>query len=322
MADDLHRAFAQLRDAVLDDEHLVRALASGRRRGQPQPRWRRVELRYVDLKAGRHLQLTAYDDTQAHVTNRQDAAAAVDELLAEPFANWHVETTTHTHQLRVTKKGEPLLHTSERAEPVTPQRTHDHTKQRLLPEDHRVLRALGISDAQGRVKPSRQAKYRQVEEFLRALAVAIEDATRTGKLREPTPQDPLRVVDLGCGNAYLTFAAHAWLSEQMPVRLVGVDVKEQSRRHNTEVAEELGLAERAVVRRRRHQGRHPPGTAGHRARPARLRHRHRRRPLPGSRLGCRPGPRGALLSPRHLRSAAPGPRTGRVRRDDARRDPP
>jgi len=241
MVDDLHRAFAQLRDAVLDDEHLVRALASGRRRGRPHPRWRRVELRYVDLKAGRHLQLTAYDDTQAHVTNRQDAAAAVDELLAEPFANWHVETTTHTHQLRVTKKGEPLLHTSEHVEPVTPRRTHDHTKQRLLPEDHRVLRALGISDAQGRVKPSRQAKYRQVEEFLRALAVAIDDATRTGKLREPTPQAPLRVVDLGCGNAYLTFAAHAWLSEQMPVSLVGIDVKEQSRRHNTEVAESLSL---------------------------------------------------------------------------------
>ena len=239
MADDLHRAFAQLRDAVLDDEHLVRALASGRRRGQPQPRWRRVELRYVDLKAGRHLQVTAYDDTQAHVTNRQDAAAAVDELLAEPFANWHVETTTHTHQLRVTKKGEPLLHTSERAEPVTPQRSHDHTKQRLLPEDHprapsaRHLRRAGPGEAvpPGEVPPGRGVPARP--------GVAIDDATRTGKLREPTPQDPLRVVDLGCGNAYLTFAAHAWLSEQMPVRLVGVDVKEQSRRHNTEVAEEL-----------------------------------------------------------------------------------
>jgi SAM-dependent methyltransferase len=243
MTDDLHPAFAQLRDAVLDDEHLVRALASGRRRGQPQPRWRRVELRYVDLKAGRHLQVTTYDETQAHVTNRQDAAVAIDELLAEPFANWHVETTSHTHQLRVTKKGEPLLHSSKRVEPVPPQRSHDQTKQRLLPEDHPVLTALGISDAQGRVKPSRQAKYRQVEEFLRALDAAIEDATRTGKLRTPTQEDPLRVVDLGCGNAYLTFAAHAWLSERLPVRLVGVDVKEQSRRHNTEVANELGLTD-------------------------------------------------------------------------------
>jgi SAM-dependent methyltransferase len=243
MAEEPPQALDQIRSAVLDDEHLVRALATGRRRGQPEPRWRRVELRYVDLKAGRRLQMTAFDDTQAHVTNHEDAGAALEELLEEPFANWHVETTSHTHQLRVTKKGQALLHSTERAEQVVPDRGHDQAKQRLLPEDHPVLRALGISDAQGRVKPSRQAKYRQVEEFLRELSTAIEDATRSRKLRTPTPEDPLRVVDLGCGNAYLTFTAHAWLRDQMPVRLVGVDVKEQSRRHNTEVAEQLGVAD-------------------------------------------------------------------------------
>ncbi|MCW2848501.1 MAG: SAM-dependent methyltransferase [Marmoricola sp.] len=243
MADELPRALARLREVVLDGEHLVRALASGRRRGLPEPRWRRVELRYVDLKAGRRLQVTAYDDTQAHVTNHEHADAALADLMAEPFANWHVETTTETHQLRVTKKGQPLLHTTRRAEPVTPDRGHDHVKQRLLPEDHPVLKALGISDAQGRIKPSRQAKYRQVEEFLRELSSAIDDATRSGKLRVPTAEHPLRIVDLGCGNAYLTFAAHAWLRDQWPVHLVGVDVKEQSRRHNTEVAERLGVAD-------------------------------------------------------------------------------
>jgi len=243
MAEPLLRALSRLRSEILDDEHLVRALASGRRRGQPEPRWRRIELRYVDLKAGRHLQLTAYDDTQAHVSNHADPREVLDELLDEPFANWHVETTTHAHQLRVTKKGQALLHSAERTEQVSAQRSHDQTKERLLPEDHPALVALGISDQQGRVKPSRQGKYRQVEEFLRALSVAIEDAQRTGKLRTPTEEDPLRVVDLGCGNAYLTFAAHAWLHERLPVRLIGVDVKEQSRRHNTEVAERLGVAD-------------------------------------------------------------------------------
>jgi SAM-dependent methyltransferase len=54
----------------------------------------------------------------------------------------------------------------------------------------------------------------------------------------------LRIVDLGCGNAYLTFAAHAWLRRRgLPVRLTGVDVKEQSRAHNTAVAERLGVAD-------------------------------------------------------------------------------
>jgi hypothetical protein len=227
MAEPLLQALSRLRSEILDDEHLVRALASGRRRGQPEPRWRRVELRYVDLKAGRHLQLTAYDETQAHVSNHTDPSELLDELFDEPFANWHVETTTHTHQLRVTKKGEALLHSAERKEQVAPQRGHDQAKERLLPEDHPALLALGISDERGRVKPSRQGKYRQVEEFLRALSVAMDDAQRSGKLRTPTPEDPLRVVDLGCGNAYLTFAAHAWLHG----------------RHNTEVAERLGIAD-------------------------------------------------------------------------------
>src|SRR3954468_7935314 len=122
MAEPLPEALERLRGEILDDDHLVRALASGRRRGQPEPRWRRVELRYVDLKAGRHLQLTAYDDTQAHVSNHADPREVLDELLGEPFANWHVETTTHTHQLRVTKKGEALLHSAERKEPLAPRR--------------------------------------------------------------------------------------------------------------------------------------------------------------------------------------------------------
>ena len=51
------------------------------------------------------------------------------------------------------------------------------------------------------------------------------------------------MVDLGCGNAYLTFAAHAWLRERFPVRTTGVDVKEQSRRHNAEIAQGLGIAD-------------------------------------------------------------------------------
>ena len=248
MAEPLLRALARMRGLLLDDAVLLRAVASGRQKGQ-SPRWRRVEMRYVDLKAGRHLQVTAYDETQAHTSNHVtgDAARnAVDDLLDEPFGNWHVETTTETHQVRVTKKLEAMVHTSPRisaAPDVEEARAHDRKKPRLLPEDDPVLRALGISDEQGRVKPSRQAKYRQVEEFLRTLGPALDDALSSGRLRTPTADDPLRVVDLGCGNAYLTFAGHRYLTSlrDLPVHMVGVDVKAQSYTHNTEVAESLGI---------------------------------------------------------------------------------
>ena len=244
-----------LRSAVLDADGLVRALATGRRKGQPAPvvegrEVRRVEVRVVDLKAGRHLQVVSYDAMQAHTTNHllgEAAEAAVDALLAEPFANWHVDTATATHQLRVTKKGVPLLHTSARAEAVEVSREHDRAKERLLAEDDPVLVALGISDAQGRVKPSRQAKYRQVEEFLRLLDASIGEAMAQGQVRTPTPDDPLRIMDLGCGNAYLTFAAHAFLGRRLPVRMTGVDVKQQSADHNSAVAAGLGIDADFVV---------------------------------------------------------------------------
>ena len=252
MAEPLLRALTRMRGLVLDEQTLLRAVASGRQKGE-QPRWRRVELRYVDLKAGRRLQVTAYDETQAHTSNHApgDAArTAVDALLDEPFGNWHVETTTETHQLRVTKKREAMVHTTPRQEAGGPDKVdqpgqHDRRKPRLLPEDDAVLVALGISDAQGRVKPSRQAKYRQVEEFLRDLAPVVEDAIAAGRVRTPTEREPLQVVDLGCGNAYLTFAAHRYLTavRGLPVHTTGVDVKAQSRDHNTQVAEELGLGE-------------------------------------------------------------------------------
>jgi SAM-dependent methyltransferase len=250
VAEPLAIALGRVRSLVLDPDRLVRAVGTGRQRGG-EPRWRRVELRYVDLKAGRHLQVTTYDATQAFTANHaaEDAPEAVDALLAEPFGNWHVHTATEHLQLRVTKKRDAMVHVAPAEPPGAAQpRSHDRRKSRLLAEDDPVLVALGVSDAQGRVKPSRQAKYRQVEEFLRALGAAVDDATAAGALRVPTDKEPLQVVDLGCGNAYLTFAAHRYLHEVrgLPVRVVGVDVKQQSLDHNTAVARRLGVGEEAT----------------------------------------------------------------------------
>lgn len=254
MSDDtLDEALARVSGLVLDEQALVRAVASGRRRGGSlaAPRWRRVELRYVDLKAGRHLQVVRYDDTQAHTANHpsgEPAREAVTALVAEPFANWHVETTEAAYQVRITKKGRALTHRAAVNAP-DPARTHDRVKARLLPADDPVLIALGVSSKDGRVKPSTQAKYRQVEDFLRLLDTAITDALTAGQLRQPTAEEPLRIVDLGCGNAYLTFAAHRYLTtiRELPVRLTGVDVKEQAREHNSRLAADLDIDADFVV---------------------------------------------------------------------------
>ena len=228
MPEDLDGALTSVRAMLLDGRTLVRAVASGRRRAQ-HPRWRRVDLRPVDLKGGRHLQVVATTDGAPMTANHafgDGAEKVVDELLAEPFGNWHVQTTAETLQLRVTKKGEAQV---SRTTGAAEQRTgHDRERQHLIDPGDPLFRVVGAG----------AAKRRQVDAFLRALQPAVEEAGL------PTDR-PLRVVDLGCGNAYLSFAAYRFLSEDREVRLTGVDLRRQSRERNTALAAELGW-DRAV----------------------------------------------------------------------------
>jgi SAM-dependent methyltransferase len=51
-------------------------------------------------------------------------------------------------------------------------------------------------------------------------------------------------VDLGCGNAYLTFAAYRYLAGRgLEVSVVGVDVREDQRARNAALAESLGVGD-------------------------------------------------------------------------------
>lgn len=223
MPEDLDGALSALRPLLLDERSLVRAVAAGRRRNT-RPSWQRVELRPIDLKTGRHLQVVTRDDGTVTTTNHAyaDAApAAVDALLAEPFGNWHVQTTAETVQLRVTKKGKAQLHrTAAEAQQVT---SHDRARRHLIDPGDPLFSVLGAG----------AGKRRQVDAFLRELQAAVAEADLPG-------DRPLHVVDLGCGNAYLSFAAYRFLSQDRDVRLTGVDLRPQSRERNARLAAELG----------------------------------------------------------------------------------
>ncbi|ADB34902.1 hypothetical protein Kfla_5898 [Kribbella flavida DSM 17836] len=237
-ADDESGPPGVVRATLLASQSLVRAIGSGRRRGAEAPQYQRVELRYVDLKSGRQLQITEFDERQSHTRNVPvgSAAEAVDALLATPYGNWHVETTDETLRLRYTKKGKALLHRqSDTREQWT---DHDRVKQRVLDPAAPFLVELGISDHHGRVKPSRQSKYKQIEEFCKLLAPALEEALAAGRIASGRP---LHVVDLGCGNAYLTLAAYHLLSAAgHDVRMTGIDHNPAARKRNTQRVTALG----------------------------------------------------------------------------------
>lgn len=197
-------------------------------------------MRPVEIKGVLQIQVSHSDGRQMTTKNYLPKQAPFAELIRSGYANILLEGTTETLNLRITKKGEPLLHRESTAKEQ--ELSHDRSKARLLDSSDPFLVAVGISDANGNIKPSKSDKYKQVEEFLRLLSPTLMAAISAGHIQAPTEAKPLTIVDLGCGHAYLTFAAHQFLRSQgIPVKVIGIDIRTQARDRNNQIAKDLGI---------------------------------------------------------------------------------
>ena len=143
-------------------------------------------------------------------------------MLAEA-RNVHLLAPDGDLHARRTKKGRWLVSHGRPSSDAAPSGRHDRGKQHPLPADHPLFRATKIS----------RDKERQVQHYVELL--------------RPLPiweRDRIRVVDAGCGKAYMSLALVAYGREVgTRVELVGIDV-------NPSVIETVrGVAVVARVRR-------------------------------------------------------------------------
>jgi len=233
---ELTRAFAELEEHI-KAPNFVRAVLSGRRRNLT-PSAERIDIKPVLIKGEEKLQIQSTDGRQVTTKNLSTNEINFAELLGQGFANLLVESTSESYAVRISKKDEALV-TIGRVK-LERDLTHDRQKQRLLPEDNRIFALLGMHDGHKRIKPSKMDKYRQVEEFLRLLKPTLDN--------EVGAQSEISIVDLGCGHAYLTFAVQEYLnSATQKVKVLGVDEREESKRHNDQIANTLGADAQFLV---------------------------------------------------------------------------
>ncbi len=229
---------AVLRDAVLADPRFVRAVFSGPRRGEATG-WIRIAIRPVELQGIRTLQFVFYDARKSFARNvaPDEAAAELEHVSTQGFRNIHIELTDQSVHIAFSRRGRPLIRHGKPSLPRTaPELSHNRIKDQPLPEGQRdpYLEVVGIMTRDGTVKPTRTRKFRQINEFIR-LVTALPTL---GEILER----PLRIADLGCGNAYLSFAAYHYLHHKAgtATRLVGVDVQAEIVERNRAKARELG----------------------------------------------------------------------------------
>lgn len=103
-----------------------------------------------------------------------------------------------------------------------------------------LLRAIGIMNADGTISARNAKKYKQVNHLVELCRPVLAEAS-AGQSAEP-----LRIVDLACGNSYLSFVLlEALRLEQRPARLLGVDLREDVIATSRARANEIGFNEQS-----------------------------------------------------------------------------
>jgi SAM-dependent methyltransferase len=197
-----------------------------------------VVIRPVEIKSTVNLQFSYFDEEKDVSKNYriEDVVPKVNELLALPFRNIFVESTTSHLQINISKKGKVLINEGKPTTSKTVNLIHNRQKSRILSADNAMpfLEAVGIMTKDGKIKADMQRKYTQINEFLRLL-------DETGYFKD-IGSKPVYVVDFGCGNAYLTFAIYYFLHNilNLDAHVAGVDIKADLIKRHQEKTKLLG----------------------------------------------------------------------------------
>ena len=233
MIENLDKALSLAQEVLAIPESVRRICISGKAKGK-QPEQVRIDIRPVVLKSGLHWQVVSHDGKRDTTKNLALNELSLSKLFEVGYANILIESTSQEINLQLTKSGDAQLSTK-RVELDAAQLSHDRFKERLLSADDEIFIELGISDHSGKLKPSRSDKFIQVQEFLKILSHSLDE--KRDKSLE------LKVIDLGCGHAYLTLAAHKYLINQgYKVKTLGIDERQESRERNIALVEKLKLS--------------------------------------------------------------------------------
>ena len=236
----------QVKRLVLDEQLFVRLTMKSRSQ-DADTSWRQVIVRPVLIKNERYLQFSYFSQKQDITKNYQGSQASrkLDEILALPFNSLLVQSTSEDLRVQITPKGKVILHRGKASKAnLDLHLAHDVSKKLLLPADtpDSFLQATGIMDAQGRVRPSMQGKFSQINEFLKLLE-------HTDEL-EHFDTTPVHMLDCGCGSAYLSFATYHYLNNVrgIPAKLTGIDTNATLIQKDNRQSDELGFSQACFLK--------------------------------------------------------------------------
>ncbi len=251
--------FFDLLRAALREQTLLK-LTLGKPRGS-DPSLRNLFVRPVQLQAGPQFAFVWRHATRDVTKNHpaESALVELERLIGHDFLDAHLFTTTQNAQLETKPDGTArlkLMAVDTRAANAAAV-GHDRVKHHLIPADASWLRALGVTNDRAQPREGMADKFRQIQKFAELLSHQLSEAFGApvpGGTAEPAEAAPsggrtptsvpenIRIVDMGSGKGYLTFALASLLGPRATV--LGVEARADLVELCNRVAREHGLAPR------------------------------------------------------------------------------
>jgi Methyltransferase domain len=180
-----------------------------------------VEARLILVKRELKLSFTYHHKTRDIVKNYSidESQGLLRELMATSFSSATVYALTEDVVLTKRDTGFEIT-TTAATETKVPELSHNRAKERLIESAGKpYLRALGLTDIKGNVNKNSQDKFRQINKYVEIL---------DGLIKQLPSRDILRIVDMGAGKGYLTFALYDHVVNTLRLRaeIVGVEFRQ------------------------------------------------------------------------------------------------
>ena len=153
-----------------------------------------------------------------NVSSIEDLIIVTEQLLRLPFRQWHIQTPTKDLYLKFPKPGKTgknlLHHFAQSSKLQWPER-----EEKIMPltpsNAGTLLQAIGICDDVFNIIPAMRDKYVQINHFIRIFEQYAGELT----------DQPLNIIDCGCGQAYVSFALLWYLREIQKIKatLIGIE---------------------------------------------------------------------------------------------------
>jgi len=169
------------------------------------------------------------------IGNGEDVLLLLDKISSLPFKQWHVQTPAKDLYLKIspmTSRGQTLLHRFAKASKL--HWPTEHGERMLITPSNslNLLHAIGILDSNHAIIPAMRDKYVQINHFVRMYSSYAVDFS-----------NPIRIIDCGCGQSYVSFALLWYLRsvKNQDVTLIGIDQRKELIDSCRMTAIEIGL---------------------------------------------------------------------------------